>query len=75
MESVWRRGLKPACRRNLRKLSLAVVNGRSLGISELAVPTDRREGWMEADCLVSGWLEERRRPERQLEPRKRGEGS
>lgn len=54
------KGVEASLQKELAKALSAVVNGRSLGISELAVPTDRREGWMEADCLVSGWLERER---------------
>ena len=43
--------------------SLTVASGRSLGVSEPAVPTEGREGWMEAHCLLSGWVEPRERPE------------
>lgn len=42
--------------------SLTVASGRSLGVSEPAVPTKGRKGWMEVHCLLSGWVEQRGRP-------------
>lgn len=33
-----------------------MASGRSLGISELAVPTEGREGWMDGSRLPGEWV-------------------